>query len=328
MDNKTNPQKSLLISLALANAIATTGFGIIFPIFPQLLADVGGGNALDLGTMAAAFGFAYFIASPIFGNLADYYKNKVIILIGLIGFSTSNLVYIYAQNLWHFYLARIIEGAFSSAILPPSLALITRKVSKENRAKLIGYIYSANTFGLIIGPLLGGILYDGLSLGSFIITGSVYLPFWVSFAVGLISFMVGYVFISEENSNPKETSNSNQKISNKNSSSLLLIIKRQIKVIPRPFLVFLIFIIVDTFGILAWLLVSPGFIFYFYDELFLSASDFGYFVAGYGLFAALGQAFLGNLSDKYGRKKIIFVCLLYTSPSPRDLSTSRMPSSA
>ena len=76
MDNKTNPQKSLLISLALANAIATTGFGIIFPIFPQLLADVGGGNALDLGTMAAAFGFAYFIASPIFGNLADYYNKS------------------------------------------------------------------------------------------------------------------------------------------------------------------------------------------------------------------------------------------------------------
>ena len=27
-------------------------------------------------------------------------------------------------------------------------------------------------------------------------------------------------------------------------------------------------------------------------------------------------------------KGIIFTCLLYTSPSPRDLSTSRMPSSA
>ena len=28
------------------------------------------------------------------------------------------------------------------------------------------------------------------------------------------------------------------------------------------------------------------------------------------------------------RGEIIFICLLYTSPSPRDLSTSRMPSSA
>ena len=27
-------------------------------------------------------------------------------------------------------------------------------------------------------------------------------------------------------------------------------------------------------------------------------------------------------------EKVVFTCLLYTSPSPRDLSTSRMPSSA
>ena len=28
------------------------------------------------------------------------------------------------------------------------------------------------------------------------------------------------------------------------------------------------------------------------------------------------------------RLKLVIICLLYTSPSPRDLSTSRMPSSA
>ena len=37
-----------------------------------------------------------------------------------------------------------------------------------------------------------------------------------------------------------------------------------------------------------------------------------------------GAAKLGN---KY-RRNIYKICLLYTSPSPRDLSTSRMPSSA
>ena len=34
-----------------------------------------------------------------------------------------------------------------------------------------------------------------------------------------------------------------------------------------------------------------------------------------------------RLSDKLGGAQI-YLCLLYTSPSPRDLSTSRMPSSA
>ena len=39
--------------------------------------------------------------------------------------------------------------------------------------------------------------------------------------------------------------------------------------------------------------------------MLLTPSDFGYFVAAYGLFAASGQAILGNLSDKRGRKPII-----------------------
>ena len=38
--------------------------------------------------------------------------------------------------------------------------------------------------------------------------------------------------------------------------------------------------------------------------------------------------FYGSLRNDYIFLKSIYICLLYTSPSPRDLSTSRMPSSA
>ena len=51
------------------------------------------------------------------------------------------------------------------------------------------------------------------------------------------------------------------------------------------------------------------------------------------------EALKGEFAKPYYRKlfatvneedktRLIFPCLLYTSPSPRDLSTSRMPSSA
>ena len=43
------------------------------------------------------------------------------------------------------------------------------------------------------------------------------------------------------------------------------------------------------------------------------------------LWAAVLSAFLGLTGNVPGR---FWICLLYTSPSPRDLSTSRMPSSA
>ena len=36
----------------------------------------------------------------------------------------------------------------------------------------------------------------------------------------------------------------------------------------------------------------------------------------------------GELGQSAGEAELFMICLLYTSPSPRDLSTSRMPSSA
>ena len=48
-----------------------------------------------------------------------------------------------------------------------------------------------------------------------------------------------------------------------------------------------------------------------------------------GLGLALGSVFiLGLIAAAYSSADSALTCLLYTSPSPRDLSTSRMPSSA
>ena len=58
--------------------------------------------------------------------------------------------------------------------------------------------------------------------------------------------------------------------------------------------------------------------------MFTGASQFAFVgLIGSGTPAAVGTALLlGARNGLYG------LCLLYTSPSPRDLSTSRMPSSA
>ena len=42
----------------------------------------------------------------------------------------------------------------------------------------------------------------------------------------------------------------------------------------------------------------------------------------------LVQNFSGGTKEELDEKDHTCICLLYTSPSPRDLSTSRMPSSA
>ena len=91
-----------------------------------MLKIIGGGDAFDLGLLVASFGAAYLVGSPIFGNLADRMGMKKIILVGLLGFSFSNFIYISATSMTHLYIARIIEGFFAAAILPPAIALTTK----------------------------------------------------------------------------------------------------------------------------------------------------------------------------------------------------------
>ena len=50
-------------------------------------------------------------------------------------------------------------------------------------------------------------------------------------------------------------------------------------------------------------------------------------VAGF-LFGPLGLIAAVGMPDRHQIVYLRYLCLLYTSPSPRDLSTSRMPSSA
>ena len=55
-------------------------------------------------------------------------------------------------------------------------------------------------------------------------------------------------------------------------------------------------------------------------------------IAQVGTISANNDPEIGNLiaeaMEKVGKDGVITVCLLYTSPSPRDISGSRMPSSA
>ena len=59
---------------------------------------------------------------------------------------------------------------------------------------------------------------------------------------------------------------------------------------------------------------------------FLGLNDKTFAVFGVSNKKSVGY-FVGRLLEEEGAK-VVYVCLLYTSPSPRDLSTSRMPSSA
>ncbi|WP_375450998.1 Tet(A)/Tet(B)/Tet(C) family tetracycline efflux MFS transporter [uncultured Devosia sp.] len=152
--------KALVVILA-AVTLDSIGIGLIFPILPALLRDVGHLSevATLLGIMLALYSACQFLFSPILGVLSDRYGRRPVLLVSLAGAAIDYLVMAFAPELWMLVLGRAISG-ITSANMAVATAYITDISSEEERAQRFGLFHAMFGIGFIIGPVLGGMLGD------------------------------------------------------------------------------------------------------------------------------------------------------------------------
>ncbi len=263
-----------------------TGFGIVFPIMPKYLEHFNG-TVFDLGVMSAMWAVSAFITSPIMGYLIDKIGAKYVIILNLVGFALVNFLFAFAQNVTHLIILRTIEGGISSGVMPAAITLVSFYSSEETRSRHIGYVSAGSSIGIIIGPVIGGVLLELYSFTA---------PFMFSGALGLLGAVFAILYVPNKKGDGIE------------EKSLLSI--STFDKLPKPSYAFTLFLFVNLTSALSWMLIEPGFSFYIYNVLLLTPIDFAIFVSTYGLSLALFQILLGGLSDSYGRKPIIFIGLV------------------
>ena len=152
--------KALVVILA-AVTLDAVGIGLIFPILPALLRDVGHISevATLLGLMLALYSACQFLFSPILGVLSDRVGRRPVLLVSLAGAAIDYLIMAFAPELWMLVLGRAISG-ITSANMAVATAYITDISSEEERAKRFGLFHAMFGIGFIIGPVLGGVLGD------------------------------------------------------------------------------------------------------------------------------------------------------------------------
>ncbi|NEW05382.1 TCR/Tet family MFS transporter [Paenibacillus sp. SYP-B3998] len=171
------------------------GFGIIIPVLPEVVKGAGAEyhNALLLSVYSAAS----FLMSPIWGAVSDRIGRRPIILIGLIGFCISFLIFGFANgHLWVMYVSRIFGGLFSGAATACAVAYVADITTAENRTKGMGMVGMSIGLGFIFGPAIGGILSRW----------GTYLPFFVASGLALASFIFAFAILKESLPADKRTS--------------------------------------------------------------------------------------------------------------------------
>lgn len=188
MTNTSSNRPLTLIFITLL--IDVIGFGIIIPIIPKLLENMGGYTVSEASSIGAwmifAFAFPQFIFSPIMGNLSDRYGRRPILLLSLLGLGLDYVFHALAPTLGLLVLGRIIAGVCGASFTTAS-SYIADISSPEKRAQNFGLIGVAFGVGFILGPVIGG----------FAAEISTRAPFWVAAGLSFTNCILCYFMLPE-----------------------------------------------------------------------------------------------------------------------------------
>jgi EmrB/QacA subfamily drug resistance transporter len=117
------------------------------------------------GQTYAVSGYLAVIAALLIlaGALGDYYGRRRVFAIGLTGFGITSVLCGLAPTMELLVLARLLQGAAGALLVPGSLAILTALFEAPARARAIGIWASATSATTLLGPVIGGLLVDGVS---------------------------------------------------------------------------------------------------------------------------------------------------------------------
>lgn len=166
------------------------GFGIIIPVMPALIGQVGhvslGEAAVIGGWMAAGYSLAQFLSGPFLGNLSDRYGRRPLLLLAIGGLGVDFLLHALAPNLEWLFAGRILAG-FCGASWVIANAFIADITAPEDRGRAFGLMGAAFGLGFVIGPAVGGLL------GTF----GPRVPFYVAAVVSGLNLIYGWFVLPE-----------------------------------------------------------------------------------------------------------------------------------
>jgi len=294
---------SALILLSGCIGILMTGFGIIVPVFPQRLEALGLG-AETLALMEGGFGLGMFLFSTPLGTLADRIGRKPIVLLSLAGFIITSVVLALVNIPVVFILVRFIEGTLISGLMPASNAIVGDIVPAEKQARWIGFMTTAQSAGIAIGPGIGGVLYQAWGFSS---------PFFITAAAALIASLLA-LFTLPETLSPQVREEARVRYANRHQEKRQKQKKERGAFLGQPglLLVFLPLLIIDFGMTFTYPFVLPQYPFYFEKMLGYSAAQYGLIISAYGGALAVFPMLLGGISERFSKKLVITVGSILT----------------
>lgn len=282
----SNNQK-ITLSILLGNLfIAFLGIGLVIPVLPTIMNELNI-NGEVVGYMVAAFSLTQLIVSPLAGRAVDRFGRKIMIVLGLIVFGISELLFGTGQSVTILFISRILGGVSAAFIMPAVTAFIADVTTIETRPKALAYMSAAISTGFIIGPGIGGFLAEIHTR----------LPFYSAGVLGLLAAILSTILLREPTRQVYEEEVVQQSVLK--------------KVFETKYLIAFVVIFIFSFGLAAF---ETLFSLYVDHKFAFTPKDIAIMITGGALFGAISQIILfDRLTKSLGEIKLIRYSLIFSA---------------
>ena len=175
-----------LLLVATTAFLLMLGLGVLFPVLPYFTRSLALSD-VEAGLLMSAYPAVGVLLSPAWGRFSERRGRKLAIVIGLLGFAVSFLLFGLGTSFAQLLGARLLGGLFSAAAMPALFAYVADVTEPEGRSPAMGLLGASIALGVSFGPLLGGVL------------GSVdlRLPYFTSAGLGLATAAAVLVYLPE-----------------------------------------------------------------------------------------------------------------------------------
>lgn len=146
-----------------------TGMAIsqILPFLPLYIEQLGVHNDKALTVWSGVtFSVTFLISaivSPLWGAVADRRGRKLMLLRAALGMSMVILLQAFVQHPWQLLVLRAVMG-LTSGFTPNAMALIASEAPATRSGWALSIVSTGQVSGVLIGPLIGGLLADSVGL--------------------------------------------------------------------------------------------------------------------------------------------------------------------
>ena len=147
------------VMIVVTLALFTDGllYGLIISLLPYSPAKLSEDWMYEI--LSASYALGVIITTPISGFFSDRLGRRYSMILGVVIQAMAILIFANTTHFSCLLIAKLAQGIAASTTWTSGLALITDHFT-EKRAQMLGYALLGNTIGLVIGPLLGGFLFE------------------------------------------------------------------------------------------------------------------------------------------------------------------------